>query len=78
MVVNMMWRMRQQTPAVVGSVERQVVGAKEIIASGIDQVVAVAVYRQSLPVESVLGYSGFPVKKYSPQRHRVHRVRRIS
>ena len=54
LVVSMMWRMRQQTFAVVGSVERQIVRATEIIAGGIDQVVAVAAYRQSLPVESIL------------------------
>lgn len=53
MVVNMMWRMRQQTFAVVGSVKRQIVRAQEIIASGIEQVVAVTVYHQSLPVESI-------------------------
>jgi hypothetical protein len=54
LVVNMMWRMRQQTFAGVGSVERQIVRAEEIIAGGIDQVVAVTVYRQSLPVERIL------------------------
>jgi hypothetical protein len=54
LVVNMMWRMRQRTFAVVSSVERPIVRGKEIIASGIDQVVAVAVHRQSLPFESKL------------------------
>jgi len=54
LVVNMMWRMRQQTFAVVGSVERQIVRATENIAGGIDQLVAVAAYRQSLPVDCIL------------------------
>ena len=54
MVVNMMWRMRQQTFAVVGSVEGQIVRATEIIAGGVDQVVAVAAYRQSLPVDCIV------------------------
>jgi hypothetical protein len=54
LVVHMMRRMRQQTFAVVGSVERQIIRAKEIIASSIDHVVAVAAYHQSLPVQNLL------------------------
>lgn len=54
LVVNMIGRMRQQLFAVVGSVERQIVRAEEIITGGVDHVVTVVADRQFVPVESVL------------------------
>ena len=54
LVVSMMWWMRQQTSAVVGSVKRQIVRAKEVSAGSVDHVIAVAAYRQSLPIVTIL------------------------
>ena len=54
LIVKMMRGMRQQLFAIVGSVEGQIVGAEEIITSGVDHVVAVAANRQFLPVEGIL------------------------
>ena len=52
-VVQMARRMRQGAAAVVGAVERQIVGAEKIGAVTIDQVISVAVHRQTSPVKGV-------------------------
>ena len=54
LVVNMVWWMGQRTLAVVSSVKRQIVRAKDIDADSVNQVVAVAAYNYSLPVKSIL------------------------
>jgi hypothetical protein len=52
--MNMVRRMRQQSPAVVNAVKGQIVCAKDVAAGGVDQVVAVTAYRQFLPIENIL------------------------
>ena len=53
-VVHVERRMSQRAAAIIGSVERQIIRAKKVVAATIDHVVAVAAYRQTLPVEGIL------------------------
>ena len=53
-VVHVVRRMSQCAAAIVGPVKRQIIRAKKVVAVAIDHVVAVAVYRQTSPVEGIL------------------------
>jgi hypothetical protein len=43
--MNVVRRMRQDSPAVVSAVKGEIIRAKDVIAGGVDQVVAVTAYR---------------------------------
>jgi hypothetical protein len=45
LIMNVVRRMRQDSPAVVSAVKGEIIRAKDVIAGGVDQVVAVTAYR---------------------------------
>jgi hypothetical protein len=58
LIMNVVRWMRQQSPAVVSAVEGEIIRAEDVIAGGVDQIVAVTPYRQFLPVENILFAQG--------------------
>jgi hypothetical protein len=53
-IVHVVRRMSQCAAAIIGPVKRQIIGAKEVVPTVIDYIVAIAAYCQALLLEGIL------------------------